>query len=57
LLISFYDLKNEVIIFLEIKDQNVAESRSIKWVQDLAIPVDNHKRPICVEQSIKEKTN
>jgi hypothetical protein len=47
-------LKNEVIIFLEIKEQNVAESKSIKWVQD---PVDNHKRPIWVEQSIKEKAN
>jgi hypothetical protein len=55
LLINFYDLENEVIIFLEIKEQNVAESKSIKWVQDMAIPVDNLKRPMWLEQSIKGK--
>jgi hypothetical protein len=52
---SFYDLRNEVITFLEIKEQNVAEIKSVKWVQDLAFPVDNHETPIWFEQNIRGK--
>jgi hypothetical protein len=32
---SFYDLRNEFIAFSEAKEQDVAEIRNIKWVQNL----------------------
>jgi hypothetical protein len=37
---SFFDLRSEAIFFLEMKEQDVSDIRSTKWILDLAFMVD-----------------
>jgi hypothetical protein len=39
-----FDLRNEIFLFLETKEQDISDRKSTEWILDLAFMVDNSKR-------------
>jgi hypothetical protein len=54
---SFFDFRNEIILFLEMNEQNVSDIRSTKWILDLAFMVDIAKHLTELNLYIKGKIN
>jgi hypothetical protein len=38
--LSFFDLRNEIILFIEMKERDVSNIKSTKWILNLAFMVD-----------------
>ena len=53
----FYDLKNEIKLFMESKEKCVTQFENEEWLTDLAFLVDNFKfKSVKLVSSMKEST-